>query len=424
MRFGVGRDIITPDVKMPMGGYGMLYGQEFTGIHDDLYVKTLVLEDGRTRLALVTVDALMDDFGVTEALADYAQAQHGISRDHVFVSYTHTHCGPAQRGYDPWQATQYYEDFQLERMRYSLRRACATMVEGSVAYGVTSGDWNISRRKLDGEGRAGFGPSFEYPKDRDLGVLRLRDLAGKDRALLLNYSCHPVTMGDSLWLSGEYPGRLCQLLEARYYGATALFFQGAGGCTRPLITADGAGFRKCSFGEVDGMARSMAAAVEEALQIGLPQELELDLASCWFTISLPTEKYPREYYEQIAADTGREIQYGRHQAQAILKTYDREPLVDLRAGLARLGGEVYVAFMCGEVCYEVKQVVLEALPGKQVIFIGYGDATAYIPGDRMLTEGGYEADTSSLEFRLQGRFLPGLNQRFGAAYAEALSRLG
>ncbi len=424
MRFGVGRDIITPDVKMPMGGYGTLYGQEFTGIHDDLYVKSLVLDDGRTRLALVTVDALMDDFAVTETLADYAQAYHGIPREHVFVSYTHTHCGPAQRGYDPWQATQYYEDFQLERMRSSLRRACANMLEGTIAYGVTTGDWNISRRKLDDEGRAGFGPNFEYPKDRELGILRLRDLAGKDRALLLNYSCHPVTMGDILWLSAEYPGRLCQLLEARYYGATALFFQGAGGCTRPLITANGAGFRKCSFSEVDGMARSMAAAVEEALRVGLPQALQLNLASCWFTIPLPTEKYPREHYERIAADTEREIQYGRHQAQAILKTYDREPVAELHAGLARLGGDVYMAFMCGEVCYEVKQVVLDALPGRRVIFVGYGDATAYIPGDRMLTEGGYEADTSSLEFRLQGRFLPGLNERFRSAFADALSRLG
>jgi neutral ceramidase len=423
MRFGIGKDIVTPDVKTAMGGYGTLYGETFTGIHDDLYVKTLVLEDDKTRVALVTVDSLMDDFAVTEALADFAQAQHGIPREHVFLSYTHTHAGPAQRGYDPWQATEYYEDFQLARMQSSLSRACVNMVEGTAAYGVVTGEWNISRRKPTPEG-VDFVPNFEYPRDRDLGLLRLRDLAGQDRALLLNYSCHPVTMGATRWLSAEYPGRLCQLLEARYYGLAALFFQGAGGCTRPLITADSGTFRNCTFSEVDGMARSMSAAVEEALQVGTPQPVTLDLAGCWFTIPLPTEKYPREHYEAIASDLTQPEQYGRNQARAVLETYDtREPVVDLHAGIARLGQDLYVAFMCGETCYEAKQATLEAFPGKQVIFIGYGDATAYIPGDRMVSEGGYEADRSSLEFRLQGKFQPGLNERFRAAYAEGLERL-
>lgn len=424
MRFGVGKDIVTPDVRMSMGGYGTLYGLPFLGIHDDLYVKTLVLEDDATRVALVTSDTLMDDFAVCEALADYAQTAHGIPREHLIVSYTHTHCGPAQRGYNPWEATQYYEDFQLERMKASLNRACVTMREGRLSYGVTTGDWNISRRRpVPGEDCA-FEANLEYPHDRDLGILRLQDREGADRALLVNYSCHPVTMGASRWLSAEYPGRLCQLLEARYYGATALFFQGAGGCTRPLITAQGKGFRNCTPTDVDGMARSMAAAVEDLLQRQDLRPVDLDLAGCWFTIPLPTEKYPREYFEQIVADPARHELNGEYAARWILEHYDEEPVVNLHAAVLRLSPDLYVAFLCGEVCYEVKQVVQEVFPGQQVLFVGYGDGTAYIPGDRMLKEGGYEANRSTTEFRLPGKFRPGLNERFRQSFAEARRRLG
>lgn len=423
MRFGVGKDLITPDVKMSQSGYGTLYGLPFLGIHDDLYVKSLVLEDDRTRVALVTADALMDEFAVCEALADYAEATHGIPREHLLLSYTHTHCGPAQRGLNPWEATEYYEDFQLERMKTSLNRACVTMREGRAAYGVTTGDWNISRRRpVPGED-CHFEANLEYPHDRNLGLLRLQDEEGVDRALLVNYSCHPVTMGASRWLSAEYPGRLCQLLEARYYGATALFFQGAGGCTRPLITASGKGFRNCTPTDVDGMARSMAAAVEEVLGRNALRPVDLDLAGCWFTVPLPVDKQPREYFEAIAADPGRKELGGEFAAKWILERYDEPPVVNLHAAVLRLSPDLYVAFLCGEVCYEVKQVVLEAFPGKEVLFVGYGDGTAYIPGDRMLSEGGYEANWGTTEFRLPGKFQPGLNERFRTAFAAAYKRL-
>jgi len=56
--------------------------------------------------------------------------------------------------------------------------------------------------------------------------------------------------------------------------------------------------------------------------------------------------------------------------------------------------------------------------------VGYGDGTAYIPGDRMLKEGGYEANRSTTEFRLPGKFRPGLNERFRQSFAAARRRLG
>jgi len=61
MTFGVAKDLITPDVKTHMGGYGSLYGRYFVGLHDDLYVKALVMDDGKQRAVLISFDLLFHD---------------------------------------------------------------------------------------------------------------------------------------------------------------------------------------------------------------------------------------------------------------------------------------------------------------------------------------------------------------------------
>ena len=166
-----------------------------------------------------------------------------------------------------------------------------------------------------------------------------------------------------------------------------------------------------------------AAAVEDVLRREALAPVDLDLAGCWFTVPLPIRKHPREEFEAIVADPGQKDLLGELPARWILDHYDDPAVVDLHAAVLRLSADLYVAFLCGEVCYEVKQVVAEAFPGKQVIFVGYGDGTAYIPGDRMIAEGGYEADWGTTGFRLPGPFQPGVNERFQTAFAAALGKL-
>src|SRR5947209_7557375 len=55
-RAGVGRVEITPPVGTPLGGYGERKGAPSTGVHDPIQAKALVLDDGATRLAIVTSD--------------------------------------------------------------------------------------------------------------------------------------------------------------------------------------------------------------------------------------------------------------------------------------------------------------------------------------------------------------------------------
>lgn len=104
MKFAVAKDLITPDIAMPMSGYDSFHGSEFLGIHDDLFVKTLLLDDGNERLLFISLDLLFHDYELTDNVKQFAFEKHGISRDCLFLSYTHTHGGPVIRGYgDPSQ---------------------------------------------------------------------------------------------------------------------------------------------------------------------------------------------------------------------------------------------------------------------------------------------------------------------------------
>ena len=422
MRFGIAKDLVTPDVATYMGGYGNRHDQCFHGIHHDLYVKAVVLDDGRSKAVLITLDLLMHDFALTEWVADYANEKHGVPRDSVVLSYTHSHAGPALEGYDPGQASEHYEAFLRERITSCIDRAMVGLFEGTISFGTIQGDWNINRRRpVDGEIR--LAPNPEGDKDNDLNILRIDDTQGNLKSLVLNYSCHPVTLGATMVLSAEYPGRLCQLLDARFYGCTTAFFQGAGGCSRPRVTAGGDRFKPCTFDDVDDMATVMANSVRKALMADVLAPLELDLAGRRFVVPLEVDPYPKSFFEARLAGAEADSSQ-RYQVEKTLARYDTSGhIVPLGASILRLSDDVFVALLCGEVCYPVKKLVAQVFGQRKLIFIGYGDGTAYIPDDTMLEQGGYEPEGSVVEFGLKGKFKAGINGTIADTFTENLAQL-
>jgi len=422
MKFGVARDLITPSVKVFMGGYGSRYNKPPAGIHDDLYVKALLLDDGQRKVLLMTFDTLFHDYSFRERLAEYAQRRHGIAPECLVVSYTHTHAGPVGATYDIGQVSAEYEEFLWERSKACVDRVMTNVFEGAIAYGAVEGDWSMSRRAVV-NGKRFNAPAPEEPTDRLLPFLRVTDAAGACRAILLNYACHPVTTGDRLFFSAEYPGRLCQLLEARNYGATALFFQGGGGTSRPRVAAATAtSWKNCTFDEVDGMASDMAGTVQQAMDSNKTTPLALSLAAAQFPLDLDVDVKPREWFEeQLKRET---FEQTRLRLRYILDQYDLlGDKVRLRGGVIRLSEDVYVAWLTGEVCLEVKQEIEKVFAGRKLVFIGYGDDIAYVPEDKLLDEGGYEPAGAVVEFRLKGPFKKGINAKLRQAYGGALRAL-
>ena len=80
---------ITPPVGMTL--VGQWVARKSTGVHDELFANALVLDDGKTRLALVSCDVLSIGNTTKRAIRDIIGRETDMDPDHVFLCATHTH---------------------------------------------------------------------------------------------------------------------------------------------------------------------------------------------------------------------------------------------------------------------------------------------------------------------------------------------
>src|SRR3990172_6305334 len=92
LRAGAAVADITPPVGGLMDGYGGRF-EGSKGVHDPLMTRVVVLEQGGTRIALVSCDLLGMHREVTARVRERTAA-HGIVPGAVVVAATHDHAGP------------------------------------------------------------------------------------------------------------------------------------------------------------------------------------------------------------------------------------------------------------------------------------------------------------------------------------------
>jgi hypothetical protein len=93
-RAGAAEVVITPPVGTFLDGYGArTHGS--VGVHDDLHARAVVFDDGATQAAIVACDLIGIDRRLAAAVRQIVFEATGIPREHIMVSATHTHGGPA-----------------------------------------------------------------------------------------------------------------------------------------------------------------------------------------------------------------------------------------------------------------------------------------------------------------------------------------
>ncbi len=209
-------------------------------IRDPLYVRCLVVDDGRAAFVIMALDAvgigwisdIPNDF--LSRLRSAIERRFDIPAAHVLVSATHTHPSGEILHCPPEELLARC----LEAVTEARRKR--TLATASAARGKEDRfSMNRTLRLKDGthwsarhanpcppdSGIAELGPL-----DSSIGILRLdRVEDGKTLAVLFNFACHPLWADGRNRISANYPGIACDLIEESLPGATALFLQGAGG---------------------------------------------------------------------------------------------------------------------------------------------------------------------------------------------------
>ena len=242
LQIGVATTDITPPVGVTLSGYGSRAGQA-EGVDHALRAEAMVCRDGMGGCwAMVTSDVI----GYPAQFVDMVRKQVALSCDvpeqAVLLSATHTHSGPAgQRTYGEQRVPEddSYREWLIHRLADVVVEARDAVEPG--AFEVTHTRAPLlghNRRVIEGgtcrnewEDLAGQHVGYFDPTVQLVGVRRPN---GRLEALVVNYGCHPVTLGPSnMQISADYPGYLKDKLEGDGHAATVMFALGAAANINP-----------------------------------------------------------------------------------------------------------------------------------------------------------------------------------------------
>lgn len=207
---GFGETDITPWIgEKPVFLAGFGQNRKATGIHDPLYARAVVFDDGTTRFALVSVDLvgffLPNVENVRRQLAGF---------NYVLVSSTHNHEGPDTLGlWGPNPFTSGIDPDYVAFVEKQIVRAVRSAEASSQPVSAYLGTVQIPELLHDGRD-----PQVKHD---DLVALRFhgRQSGTGLFGVLVQWNCHPETLDSRN-----------TLLSADYVGATVRYLRQAAGC--------------------------------------------------------------------------------------------------------------------------------------------------------------------------------------------------
>jgi hypothetical protein len=224
LQAGFGTREITPPLGVELSGYGYYLDRRAAGVLDPLCARCLLLDDGATRLALVSCDLI----GFTIPFSDSVRREIAVacstSAERVMLACTHTHSAPATAELLGLGAP---DPEYMARLPGLIVEACR---EAAADLAPADAGWAIGEIEPIGFCRLGKAPPSDY-EDPKLGALVCRRAKGD--VGLVQYACHAVTLGVNKELSADYPGAVVRTMQS--HGVEALFLNGPAGDIDPLI---------------------------------------------------------------------------------------------------------------------------------------------------------------------------------------------
>ena len=249
--------VISPPVGVRIAGYGP---HEYSvAKYDDLLAVGLLVDDGTSRVALVSLDLLGLD---TDALREIRRRVARVVRTDeacVLVSCTHTHQGPyttmyklsnkiGEGGFDetPGSEDMRYMDELYGKVEAAAKQAAeGPWTDCRVGFHSSVVDENRNRRYTTEDNRASFNAHRPILHklttgivDQELVTLSLMTTNNRPAFVLGNWAAHPLTAHapgrGGVRISSDFPGFYRRYVEEET-GAKAMFLQGAAG---DVVTKD------------------------------------------------------------------------------------------------------------------------------------------------------------------------------------------
>ena len=409
IKVGLGETIITPPVGAPMAGYNR--ADVSKGVHDDLYARSIAIEDGDgTGAVMMTLGLVNISRSLANDIRTGIEEQTRISGDNIIISCTHTHSGPEIGG-----TGKEYRKLIVDRSVESAVTAWNTRFPGRIGTGSA-----VCRELGKNDRRMEYGGIHPDP---EVGIIKIEDARGKLKGVAFNYGCHPSTLDlHNFLFTEDWPYfSIKGIKESVGEDVWVAYFQSAQGDTKigytaelSAVGADMQGIRSFEYAEHKGnmMVDEVVEALPSITTSGNPV----------IKTAIGYYDYPRRNsYPITAKEAEKQLNAARDKlaemekkadlvgkrvldrykvevfladltlgcAQWVERNPNPEPYRDFMHQAIRIGDAVFVTFPC-EVFTEIGLKVKEQSPYEKTFVIGLASGQGgYIPTAAEYLEGGY-----------------------------------
>ena len=241
-RAGASTATITPPLGSGLvGNFGV--PPPANHVHDELHARSLILDDGTTKLVFVVVD----NVGVVREVLDEAKRlifeEIKIPPAQVLISSNHTHSassasgiGALRGGWNADKPLDEYQRFLVRRIADGVRVAFNNLEPARIAWGAGNVPQHVFNRRwkmktpvtnpFGGQDQVLMNPGIANPgllepaggKDPEVSFISVQSLKGRPIGLLANYSLHYVGGVPGDHISADYfavfADRIQELLKA------------------------------------------------------------------------------------------------------------------------------------------------------------------------------------------------------------------
>lgn len=452
LRAGAAITNITPNLGCSLAGN--MTDIKSTEVHDDLLVRALALDNGATRLALVTCDVCVLPRDVVDRAKKLIQEHCGLASANVMISAVHTHSAPPTGHLFQCQADTKYMDFLVPRIADAVRLALNHLEPARIGWGVGREERLVFNRRYymkpgtmpanpfgDTTEKVKMNPGIGNPNvtgpagpiDPDVGVMAVEALDGRPIAVWGNYALHYVGDVGPGHISADYFGYWARAM-ARLAGASsnevfppfvAMLTNACSGDINNINVLKGSRERLAPYVHMRRVAEILAA---ESFRTWRNMEftdapaLGSSLEEIEFGVRLPGNSEVEQARKILAAAPPGELQkmpeiYAR-ETVILAETFPKRVTAPVQA--MRIGA-LGIGTFPGEAFVELGLDLKSKSPFKPTLIVELAnDYRGYIPTLRGFAEGGYEtwrAKSSCLEKEAAAKITASLQRQLGALAA-------
>jgi len=434
LKGGMAQVNITPPIGSRLAGH--FYESISTGIHDSLWAKAMVFQQGRRKFAFVFCDLIGLTPAISASARKMASAKTGILFKNIVIAASHSHTGPLFYGFqhdyfhkksmvagiDPHEKIE-YPGFLSGQIAKAIVLADKDLVAVNLELGIAKEDGlSHNRRYYMKNGEVVFNPGPLNPDivrpagpiDTDVGILMLRNVQSrKFMGGLTVFAMHADTYGGTE-ISADYPYYIEQTLKTQF-GTNFISAFGLGPCgdvnhidvnkDEPIYSPGnpvkfGSRLGHTVIDEVPKLKQVVKPTLAMlsatiALPLQVPGKAQIDSARTIIN-NLYAAGQSGEYVKRAGGEAGDFIK--RVEMSKYISLAARHTSVQVEVSVFRIDPETAIVGLPGEIFAELGLTIKKRSPFKNTIVITVcNDKTSYIPTKKAFTEGSYEVTNAVIK---------------------------